>query len=73
MSRPERGGRASRLDKLALKLMHFAYPANRPSLLPFPIRREAANMGIRGLLWCHKLGGYLKRGIGVVDPDGKRY
>jgi len=57
------------LDKLAVKLMHFAYPANRPHPLPFPIRRAAANTGIRAVFWCHKLGGWLERGIGGVAPD----
>ena len=67
----------SRLHGLAAHLvLNWVYPPTRPSLVPFPIRHTAVNAALGGLLWCHKLGGWLKRGIGVVDPDkseAKRY
>ena len=59
----------SRLVKPILKLVHFAYPGNRPSLVPFPIRVKAAKAGITGLVWCYRLGWWLGWGIGGVAPD----
>lgn len=41
------------LNGAALGVTHWIYPANRPSAIPFQIRRYVGNVAIRGLfvLW----------------------
>lgn len=56
-------------DPLAVALVSWVYPANRPSLLPFEVRKALIHFPILGLLALHKLGRWLDRGIGGVAPD----
>ena len=58
-----------KLDKIAPQMVRWAYPANRPSLLPFTIRREVLCIFLMCLVGCHKLRMRFKRGIGGVAPD----
>jgi len=63
----------SRLDAMfdaaAIVLVHWTYPAYRPALLPFVVRRTITNMVLPVLWRGYKLSKWLARGIGVVHPD----
>lgn len=62
----------TRLNALGGALVRWVYPADRPSLLPFVVRRALVDVALQGLLMAYKLGRWLERGIGVVDPDGAK-
>lgn len=57
------------LNRMAGGLAGWVYPAARPSLLPFVVRRSISNAALRCLVTAYKLGGWLDRGIGGVAPD----
>lgn len=59
----------SRLNRIAAVLVRWVYPADRPSLLPFPVRHAASNTALWCLVRVYWLGRWLERGIGAVRPD----
>lgn len=58
-----------KLDQMAPQMVRWAYPANRPSLLPFTVRREVLCIFLVCLVGCHKARMRFKGGIGGVAPD----